>query len=449
MNNNGSANNNNASNANGVAPFGCFRETGMDSGVAHSETTPDLMIQGGVFRAWPDGLANSAAARPHTIACGRWQEHGLRAALLRAMADIDEITRPEVVLAAMRDCESGVRWKASTQRFEIDALRWAAGIRKDLLGGTYEAMSFRRFDITERGKLRHIQAVHIRDRTVQKLICRHALRPEIRPRLIYDNSASIEDKGTAFALARLKEHLRWHLARYGKAGVIVIMDYRGFFDSIPHDKAIAALCAHQSDPLLRRYIGAMIDAFDGSRGLGLGSEVSQIAAALYPTPVDRLAKEQLRLHCYARYNDDSYFICRDRPEALRCLEAITAKAAELGLEIHRAKTKIHNLASDDFTYLKKRVHITGTGRIVLRLTRANIRREEARIRLQRAEYDAGRMPLRTILQSYQCWRSYAQSYNAHEAVHRMDRYFTEIFGGVIQEERGGRVRYGHTEGGRR
>ena len=81
MSNNGSANNNNASNANGVAPFGCIKETGMDSGVTDSETKPGLMIQGGAFRAWPKGLANLAAAWPHAIACGQWQEHGLRAAL--------------------------------------------------------------------------------------------------------------------------------------------------------------------------------------------------------------------------------------------------------------------------------------------------------------------------------------------------------------------------------
>lgn len=357
---------------------------------------------------------------------------------------IEDLTKPVHLFTAMRDCESGVRWKASVQRYEIDTLRWASSTRNDLLGGTYHSMGFRCFDVKERGKLRHIQSVHISERTAQKLLCRHALKPVIYPQLIYDNSASIEDKGTAFALRRMVEHLRWHLARYGKVGTIVVMDYHDFFNSIPHDQSIASLQAHQSDRLICRYAEGFVNAFDGDRGLGLGSETSQSAAALYPTPVDRLAKEQLQLHCYARYNDDSYFICRDRQEALRCLEAITAKAAELGLEIHKTKTKIHSLATDDFVFLKKRVHITDTGRIILRLTRANIRREEERIRLQREEYDAGRMPLQAILQSYQCWRSYAQTYNAHEAVHRMDRYFTGIFGEVLQAETNGRrIHYGH------
>ena len=364
-------------------------------------------------------------------------------------AGIAELTRPDTIIRTMHECENGVRWKASVQRFEIDTLRWAAGIRNDMKAGTYKAAGFKRFDIVERGKLRHIQAVHIRDRTVQKLVCQEALRPQIYPRLIYDNSACQEGKGTEFALDRLKEHLRRHIARHGKSGFIVIMDYHGFFDSIPHDKALAALQEHQSDPLVRKYTADFINAFDGCTGLGLGSEVSQIAAALYPTPVDRLVKEELRAPIYARYNDDSYFIAQDRSRALYCLRRITEKAAELGLEVHEDKTKIHNLASDDFTFLKKRVHITDTGRILFRLTRANIRREEERIRLHRVEYDAGRMAPAAILQSYQCWRAYAQKYDAYGAVGNMDKYFTAVMGDMLRKNYPGqRVRYGHPPRGR-
>lgn len=379
------------------------------------------------------------------------RNNALRTALSQGMDSpgIEELTRPENILAAMNKCENHVRWKASVQHFEIDTLRWAAGIRSDMRSGRYRAMGFKHFDIVERGKLRHIQAVHIRDRTVQKLVCQQALKPEINPRLIYDNSACQEGKGTEFALERLCEHLRQHLARYGKTGAIVIMDFHGFFDSIPHAGAIDALQAHQRDPLVRKYTADFINAFDGTKGLGLGSEICQIAAALYPTPVDKMVKEELRVRCYARYNDDSYLIVPDRRYAEYCLTRITEKAAELGLEVNPAKTKIHNLATDDFTFLKKRVHITSSGKILFRLTRANIRREEQRIRDQRAEYDAGRMMLEAILQSYQCWRAYAQEHNAYGAVGNMDRYFMRIMGAAIRKEFGAtRVDFRHPRPGK-
>lgn len=348
---------------------------------------------------------------------------------------IDDLVQSDHILDAMRRCENGVRWKASVQSFELDSLRWAASLRNDLRAGTYRSKGFKRFDIVERGKLRHIQAVHISERVAQKLLCEYALRPVIGPRLIYDNSACQKGKGAAFALRRLAEHLRWHLAHYGKRGAVVIMDYRNFFGSIPHDQMIQALQRGQNDPLICKYIADFINAFDGDRGLGLGSETSQIAAALYPTPVDRMVKEQLRVHCYARYNDDSYLIHPDRSYALYCLERITEKATELGLEIHRTKTKIHNLATDDFEYLKKRVHVTDTGRVLLRLTRENIRREEERLRGHREEFEAGRMPLPAILQSYACWRSYAQSYNAYRAVGNMDKFFLTLMGDALGPER--------------
>ena len=347
---------------------------------------------------------------------------------------IEELVETEKILRAMRECEKGVRWKASVQKFEVDSLMWAAGIRSDLLNGNYTSKGFKRFDLVERGKLRHIQALHIRDRAVQKLVCKYALKPDVFPRLIYDNSACQNGKGTEFALKRLKEHLRWHLTRYGKSGTIIIMDYKGFFDSIPHGKIIEALLERQSDPLMRKYITDFVNAFDGEKGLGLGSEISQIAAALYPTPVDRMVKEELKIHCYARYNDDSYLIHPDRKYAIYCLKRIIGKAAELGLEVNLAKTKIHNLANDDFEYLKKRVHIEDSGKIIYRLTMANIRREERRICEHRKEYDAGRMAITAILNSYQCWRSYAQKYNSYKVVGNMDKFFMQTMGEAISRE---------------
>lgn len=346
---------------------------------------------------------------------------------------MEDMTEPEHIFGAMRECETGVRWKASVQRFEIDSLRWAATIRNGLRDDTFKTKGFMRFDIVERGKLRHIQSVHISERAVQKLLTQYALQPVIYPRLIYDNSASQVGKGTEFALKRLKEHLRWFIARYGKSGVIVIMDYHDYFGSIPHEGAIVSMAQKQTDPRICKHISVFVNAFDGDHGLGLGSETSQVGAICYPTPIDKLIKEKFRVHCYARYMDDSYMIFRTREEALACYAEVKTEAAKLGIAINDRKTKIHNLAADDFEYLKKRVHITETRKIIFRLTRQNIQDEQDRLIYLREEYEAGRMPLEAILQSYQSWRGYAQKYNAHEAVHNMDRFFVAVFDDVLTE----------------
>ena len=394
------------------------------------------MIQGAVGHAWGETpLVNLAVVWLHAetgvrsrAGCSTrlFLENNMQKEIIAPT--IDDLVKPERILKAMHECENGVRWKASVQGFELDTLMWAASIRNDLINGTFKTKGFKRFDIVERGKLRHIQAVHISERAVQKLLCEYALKPVILPKLIYDNSASLKGKGTAFALKRLREHLRWHCARYGKTGAVLVMDYTNFFDSMPHDGVIAALQEGQTDPLIRKYIADFVNAFDGDYGIGLGSEISQLAAVLYPTPVDKFIKEQLRVHCYARYMDDSYIIHPDRRFVEESLSLICKEAQKYGLTINRKKTKIHNLASDDFVFLKKRVHLEDNGKIILRLTRQNIQREEARLRYVRAEYDAGRMSADAARQSYKAWRGYAKSYNAYRAVGNMDRYAKSILG---------------------
>lgn len=343
---------------------------------------------------------------------------------------IEDVATSENVLDCMHLIGNGVRWKASVQRFEINKLRWASGIQKDLLDGTYKSKGTVKFDIVERGKLRHIQAQHVRDRAAQKIICNGALRPTVYPCLVYDNSASQQGKGTEFALNRLKEHLRWYIARHGKRGVIVITDLHSYFDSIPHSGAVRRMTKHIEDPKIINFTAQTIREYDGEMGLGLGSEVSQIGAICYTDPIDRIVKEKYGIHCYGRYMDDSYFICPDRKIAEQCLNDIRAELVKLGLQMNEKKTIIHNLASDDFVYLKKRVHIEDTGKIIFRLTRKNINDERRKIKLQRAEYDAGRMRRENINQSYETWRGYAKKYCAYKTVGAMDKFFAETMIGT-------------------
>lgn len=349
---------------------------------------------------------------------------------------LEYMMESEHLFKCMHKCGNGVRWKATVQRFEVDKLRWAASLRDEVLSGTYKTKGFMRFDIVERGKLRHIQSVHISERTVQKLLCNYALKPTIYPRLIYDNSASQEDKGTEFALKRLKEHLRWHFARYGKNGAILVMDFHDFFGSIPHKGAIETMSENLFDYRITRYVEDFVNAFDGDFGLGLGSETSQVGAICFPNKIDRLVKETLGIHGYARYMDDSYLIHQDRQYVEYCLDEIKKVACGLGIQINDKKTLIHNLRTDDFVFLKKRIHIADNGKIVMRLSRENFREEKKRILYLRKEYDAGRMPLSSIKQSYNSWRGYAKKYDTYHTVGKMDRFFYKVMGDILNDEGG-------------
>lgn len=353
-----------------------------------------------------------------------------RASKIMDQYSIENITESEYVLRAMHKCENGVRWKASVQRFEINTLRWGASIQSSLRDGAYKEKKKNRFDVVERGKLRHIESLHISDRAAQKILCDNAIRPVMYPRLVYDNSAGQEGKGTDFAIKRLKEHLRWWYARHGKSGVIVLTDIHNYFGSIPRGKAAEALNAHFLDEHIRKYTSDIVGR--GGRGLGLGSEINQIGAICYMDPVDRIVKEKYRVHCYGRFNDDGYFIVENRSMARAILADIQIEMDKLGVALNMKKTAMHNLASDDFVFLKKRVHIEDTGRIVFRIIRKNIRYERKRILAYRAEYDAGRMTREQIDKSYETWRSYAKKYNAYHTVGDMDRFFAGVMSGTSE-----------------
>ena len=302
-------------------------------------------------------------------------------------------------------------------------LSWVANLKAQLEAGTYRSKGFNRFTICERGKMRRIQSIHISERTVQKCLVRYCLRPLIMPKLIPDNCATLPGKGTEYALSRLKEHLRWWYARHGRDGCVLTMDYHNYFASIDHRILKADLKSLDMDDRLFELAAYFIDCFDGDFGLGLGSEISQVCAVYYASRIDHLAKDRLGFHCYGRYMDDSYLIA-DRSTCEAALEAITSMSADMGLQLNTKATRITPL-NQGFRYLKKRIMITETGRIVMRLQRDNIRRERQRVVKNELMVAAGEMSRESADQSWQSWRSYATRYDARTTLATMDEHRRE------------------------
>ena len=125
----------------------------------------------------------------------------VKACTLETVADLNSLCK------ASKQAARGVMWKASTQRYMKDYLRNAVKSRNDLLEGRDICRGFIRFDLWERGKLRHISAVHFPERVIQKSLSQNALVPAIVPTLITANSANIKGRGTDYALKLLKRHL--------------------------------------------------------------------------------------------------------------------------------------------------------------------------------------------------------------------------------------------------
>ena len=80
-----------------------------------------------------------------------------------ALGPIEEVFSYRAMFFYGRKCCNGVRWKASTQRFEMHLFSGTAKRRRKILNGTWKPGKTAHFTLKERGKVRPIDAPHIED----------------------------------------------------------------------------------------------------------------------------------------------------------------------------------------------------------------------------------------------------------------------------------------------
>lgn len=329
---------------------------------------------------------------------------------------------PNFIFAA-EECCKNVMWKQSVQMFSINMYMWCSNLYYQVNNHKYRTRGFTEFYICERGKVRFIQSVHISERCVQKVLTEYGLKPIITPSLIYDNAASLKGKGNDFAIKRFREHLRWHYARYGLNGGILIGDFHDYFHSIDHEILFEMLDKKIYDKDLLNFTKYFIEQF-GDKGLGLGSEVSQICAIFYPNKLDHMIKEKFGIHGYGRYMDDFYIICEDIKKLKLIFESVKQIVSELKLTLNEKHTQIYEFKKHPvFTYLKCRTSLTDSGKIVMRMVKKNCQTKKHLIKKQRRMVDDNIIDFNYVEQSMNTWLSYArkrkQSYNSTKSVIKM------------------------------
>lgn len=352
-------------------------------------------------------------------------------------ATFDEVFSFGNICRAGKGCCNGSRWKTSTINFETQLLSESLKIQNDLSCGTRKFRGFHSFTTIEHGKERHIDALPIQERTAQKCLCRNLLTEAYSRSFIYDNSASLQGKGMDFTLERLKKHLRDHYRRYGTEGGIYQYDFKGYFGSLPHDEIKRRARAKILDDKLYDLFCQYVDDFqlmktadraaERKRGVGLGSEISQIIALDFANPIDHYIKEVRRKKGAARYMDDGYVISNSLEELRdidRCLHLL---AQDMGLTLNDKKCVITPFRHHSFTFLKMRVQLTDSGKVVMKLSRKSIRAMRRKLDIFRLWVSEGRLGFEDAAQSYQSWRAHAKRCNSYNTLRAMDDRFAALF----------------------
>lgn len=128
---------------------------------------------------------------------------------------------------------------------------------------------------------------------------------------------------------------------------VVDADLKGYFDSIPQDKLLAAVAEHVSDgevlELIRRFLkqGVMESGKGWSpteTGTPQGAVLSPLLANIYLNPLDHMMAA--RGWEMVRYADDFIILCQTESQAQEALQTVRQWVEEAGLVLHPTKTRI-------------------------------------------------------------------------------------------------------------
>lgn len=322
--------------------------------------------------------------------------------------DFDHVFGFKALYEAARICRKGVMWKNTVINFEKRRSLNCMRLSSELADGTYRKRKPIRFDIHERGKLRHISAVSFRDRVVQRALCDNSLVPIVADQLIYDNAASLPGRGTSFARRRFELHLK-QAARRWEHPYMAMFDCSNYFGSIDSSRTFRMISDRYRSlaftPKEKRDVERILDIMRlfilDEPHLGLGNQTSQTMAIWYLNRADHWAESQ---GLYGRYMDDAYCFCEDRDQAERVYRRYANILENFGLELNPRKSRILDCRTETMTFLKRDYEMRDGGTTVNMSSKA-LRASRRHIRNLIRRYDGVNVDLHTLSMSWQSHRN--------------------------------------------
>ena len=416
VNPSGNINNNNANNSNGVAPD-C--ENGQH-GVSGHPRKP--------VHSRKERLSSSSGKDgKHTDIDGVSSD--------RAGTPVDSVLSPkekicsfEKLYRAAHICKKNVMWKDSVAGFIKNALTNCYTLHQELMNDTYTLSPYSIFVVHEK-KTRTIVSTRMRDRVVQRSICDNYLTEYLTKSFIYDNCACLPGRGTDMARNRLKCHLQRFFRKHGLNGWVLKVDIHDFFGSTPHDVVKAAVAKRVPDPWVREQVYNIVDSFDHidpDRGMGLGSQITQLVQLAVLDDLDHYIKEKLRIKGYVRYMDDFILIHEDKEHLKYCLVEITRILNDLGLELNIKKTGIQPIRNG-IHFLGFSFRLTGTGKVLQIVLHKKVSKERRKLRRLVDRVYAGEMTRQHVDECYKAWRAHVDKGNCHSLLSKMDSYYVNLY----------------------
>ena len=325
---------------------------------------------------------------------------------------------------------NNVRWKTSVVQFEMNGLKNTAKALRDIKSNNYKLSPYQNFTIYE-PKLRQITATKIRDRQIQRSLCDNVVYNLITKSFIHSNGACQKGKGTTFVLNDFKRQLQGYYRKHGYDGYYLKCDIHHFFESINHNILKDKLAKRIDDLHILEMIYMIIDSF-GDKGLGLGSQVSQLLALFYLDELDHIIKEKLRIKVYTRYMDDFILVSDSKEELLTAKKLIEEHLTEIGLELN-GKTVLQRL-KHGIMYLHWKYIITDTGKVLMLPDKKRCTKRRRKIKRLIKAYQEDRLTLDQLLQITTAMKAHLSKGNAYKAIMEINRIIYKAITEKSKEE---------------
>ena len=383
----------------------------------------------------------------------------------RFHALFDRICRSDVLREAWRRVQknrgaAGVDAQTLAAVEEYGAERLLAELQRDLQGGSYRPLPVRRVLIPKpKGGVRPLGIPTVRDRIVQQ-----AARMVLEP--IFE--ADFLDASFGFRPRRSATDAKEVLRRSFIDGYCFVFeaDIRDYFSQIDHERMLGKVAERVSDrrvgKLIRQWLRAGVMEEGVLRwsvaGTPQGGVISPLLSNIYLHALD-LAFADGSHGRLVRYADDFVVMCSSEAQAHAARELAREVLADLGLELHREKTRVVDLTEGrkGFEFLGCHFHARVSGRLLERgirryyLQRWPSQAAMKRVR-QRIKALAGRGRVGTDIREVisrinpilRGWGNYFRTGNAAIRFNQIDSYVLRCLRDLMFKRQGRNVRPGQT-----